>query len=87
VQQHEKTLELQSGLNKGTLALATGNVPSGNYTLRVTIQDQQGNAGAELVDDVFILNQAELENARKAVSAFQTQNGTRRFPADPGDSV
>jgi pimeloyl-ACP methyl ester carboxylesterase len=73
VQQHEETLELQSGLNRGTLALATGNVPSGNYTLRVTFQDQQGNAVAEFVDDVFVLNQAELENARKAVSAFQTQ--------------
>ncbi len=53
----EATLDLQPGLNRGTLPLPTGDLPSGNYTLRVSFQDQNGNAVSAYEDSVFVMNQ------------------------------
>jgi len=72
-QQAETTLDLQPGLNLGTLPLTIGGLPSGNYTLRVTFMDQNGNPASETADDIFILNQGDLEEYRKSVAAYKAQ--------------
>ena len=65
----EATLDLQPGLNRGTLPLPTGDLPSGNYTLRVSFQDPNGNAVSAYEDSVFVMNQAEVEAAKNAFPA------------------
>jgi pimeloyl-ACP methyl ester carboxylesterase len=74
----EATLDLQPGLNRGTLPLPTGDLPSGNYTLRVSFHDQAGslppgNAVSTYDDSVFVLNQREMAEAKNAVSGFKAQ--------------
>ena len=69
----EATLDLQPGLNRGTLPLPTGDLPSGNYTLRVSFQDPNGNAVSAYEDSVFVMNQREVEEAKNAVSGFKGQ--------------
>jgi len=72
-QQEETTLDLQPGLNAGTLPLTIGALPSGNYTLRVTFMNQNGNPASETTDDIFVLNQGVLEEYRKSVAAYKAQ--------------
>ena len=69
----EATLDLQPGLNRGTLPLPTGDLPSGNYTLRVSFQDPNGNAVSAYEDSVFVMNQREVAAAKKSLSGFKGQ--------------
>ncbi len=77
VQPVEATLDLQPGLNLGTLPLPTSDLPSGNYTLRVSFLDQTGKALSAREDDIFVLNQREMEAARKSLAGFQGQPALR----------
>jgi predicted esterase len=72
-QPFEATLDLQSGLNRGTLPLSTGDLPSGNYTLRVSFEGPNGSAVPAYEDDVFVLNQREMAVAKNAASGFKAQ--------------
>jgi pimeloyl-ACP methyl ester carboxylesterase len=73
----EATLDLQPGLNRGTLALPTGDLPTGNYTLRVSFEDPNGNGVFAHEDSVFVMNQREVAEAKNAVSGFKGQEALR----------
>jgi len=70
-QNDEKTVGLRPGLNTGTFPLAIGKLPSGNYTLRVTFMDKNGNLVSEYADDIFVLNRGEMEEYRNRLSAYK----------------
>ena len=71
--QAQQALDLQPGLNRGALPLRIGDVATGNYALRVHFEDASGNVVSEWADDVFVLNQAEIERAKQGLAAFQNQ--------------
>jgi predicted esterase len=73
IQQAEETVDLHPGLNRGTLPLSIGDLATGDYTLQVAFQDTNGNTVSEYADDVFVMNQGEIEEAKEAISAYEGQ--------------
>jgi predicted esterase len=69
-QQDEIILDLQPGLNTGTFPLTIGDLPSGSYTLRVNFTDQDRIPVSEITDDIFVLNQGEIEEYKQRVSGY-----------------
>ena len=75
IQLDETNMKLRRGQNAGTLTLEIGDLPSGNYTLRVVFMDQNENPLSEFADEIFILNQGEVDEYRQRISAYKAQPG------------
>jgi predicted peptidase len=70
-QREERKFDFKRALNLGDFALKIGDLASGNYMLNFIIRDETGKEVFDCSDEVFILNNNEIENYKSKIATYK----------------